>query len=336
MAIKNYIIATILLLILLFGFIHSLELGEYTISLFGFSQTLPATVWIVVPVLFLGVMSTLHMIYHGVIIYFKSKLMSMDQEQIIDFLSAKLLDKDYKANFKTKKFKELSSILNQFEIGVKKESFSSSSEDLNKVVSSIQNINNGLYVRERDLKIDENSSLAQANLINKINEQVDFAVEIVKKAEKYDFKVVKIAFLKVLDEKSMTTVKKIYKNVNLDKELACKLFEKDIKNEEFGFENIEILDILKNIKLTKDEYVELAKNYKSSLNPDKLIELFENLSLENEDATTAYLYVLNDFEMIDKLREVLANSSNEDYLPFKALIDLKDSGKHYTIENLTL
>ena len=57
--------------------------------------------------------------------------------------------------------------------------------------------------------------------------------------------------MKSLSEKSMTTIKKIYKNVNLDKELTIKLLEKNIENSEFGFENNEILELVKNIKLDR-------------------------------------------------------------------------------------
>ena len=39
--------------------------------------------------------------------------------------------------------------------------------------------------------------------------------------------------------------------------------------------------------------------------------------------------------MIDKLREVLANTNENDYVAFKALVDLKDAGKHYNLENLS-
>ena len=133
----------------------------------------------------------------------------------------------------------------------------------------------------------------------------------------------------------MTTIKKIYKNVNLDKELTIKLLEKNIENSEFGFENNEILELVKNIKLSKDDYIQLAKKYKNSLNPDVLIELFEKISQEQEEATVAYLYILSEFEMKDKLRENLVNREGNDFAPFKALIELKDAGKHYSLESLS-
>lgn len=335
MGLKNYIISTVLLIILLFGFVYSLELGEYTLTIFGFSQTLPISVWIVLPVLFLVLVTYLHIVFYGLVNYFKIKLSEADQDNIIDLIKAKLLQKEHKIGFRTKRFKEISTILNQLDLNVRKDSFSSSNEDINKVVTSIQDVNNGIFIKEKELKSDENSDLYRKNLVNKINEQADFAVDIVKKADKYDSQIVKTAFLKALEDKSMTTIKKIYKNVTLDKEMACKLLEKDKDNSEFGFENTELVEIIKNLKFTKDEYLSIAKKYKNSLTPDKLIDVFEKLSNDDEEALNAYLYILNEFEMIDKLREILANTQDEEYLIFKALLDLKDAGKHYNLENLT-
>ena len=39
--------------------------------------------------------------------------------------------------------------------------------------------------------------------------------------------------------------------------------------------------------------------------------------------------------MIDKVREVLANTKESEYSPFKALLDLKEAGKHYNLEAIS-
>lgn len=52
MGLKSYIVSTILLTIILFGFVHSLELGDYTLSLFGFEETFSVSVWFILPVVF--------------------------------------------------------------------------------------------------------------------------------------------------------------------------------------------------------------------------------------------------------------------------------------------
>ncbi|MFW2427698.1 hypothetical protein ACN4F5_12035, partial [Aliarcobacter butzleri] len=49
----------------------------------------------------------------------------------------------------------------------------------------------------------------------------------------------------------------------------------------------------------------------------------------------ADLHALGEFEMADKVREVLANAEENEFLPFKALVDLKDAGKKYNVETLS-
>ena len=218
---------------------------------------------------------------------------------------------------------------------VKDSTFSSTDSDLNKLVAHIQDIKAGKYVNDKSLKLNEMSKLANLNMLNKVNEQVDFAVEVLKKVENYSSNVVRQSFENVIAEKSMTTIKKLYKNVNLDKELAKKLFEKDAENNEFGFTSEEILKIVKDLDFTKEDYMALAKNYETILKPDQIIALFEKLSSELEDATPAYLHVLFEYEMIDKVREVVGTTAENEFTAFKALLDLKDAGKHYDLESIS-
>lgn len=334
MGLKIYIVATIAFIIVLFGYVHSLELGEYSFSMFDNTLTYPVSLWVILPVIVLVLATYLHIIFYGLVKYIKQKLVDSDLETVFDLISSKVSGKENKTRFRTKKFKELSMVLSQLDIDAKSDVFTSTNEELNKVVSAVQNINAGKYVSEKIIKLDESSSIAKQNLINKINEQVDFSVEVLKKSDNYDYKIVKLSFLNVLKGKSMTTVKKLYKNIKLDKELAFKLFEKDVENSEFGFSNEEIIDIIKTLNFTKNDYLELSKIYKKTLTPDKLIFIFEKLSVDFEEATSAYLFILSEFEMIDKLREVLSNTQDNEYMAFKALLDLKDAGKHYTLEEL--
>ena len=48
-----------------------------------------------------------------------------------------------------------------------------------------------------------------------------------------------------------------------------------------------------------------------------------------------YYSILFEFEMIDTLREVLDATSNKDFKAFRALLDLKDNSKHYTLETIS-
>lgn len=335
MGLKKYIIATLIFIIVVFGYVYSLELGDFEALLLGYSLSLPASVWIIFPVLVIVFVTYLHIIFYGVINYFRQRAVTKDHESMIEFIKSGLLEKTNTVKFRTKEFKNLSSILAQFDITPKAERFTSSDEDLNKIVGNIQDVRDGKYVNEKSFKVNENSKLANLNLLNKVNEQIDFAVDVLKKPENYLQNIVRQAFVNVLNEKSMTTIKKVYKNIKLDKELSFKLFEKDATNNEFGFSADEILAIVKDLEFTKNDYLAMAKIYEKMSKPDQIIATFEKLSQEVEDATAAYLHVLCEYEMIDKVKEIVALTPNNEFSAFKALLDLKESGKYYNLETIS-
>ena len=335
MGLKKYFIFSVILIVAIFGFVYSLELGEYNVSLFDYSLALPISVWMIMPISLLALATIVHLLWYSVINFFKKRAIAKDYEAMIKMIKSNLLDKNEVYKFKTQDFKNLSSILSQLKIDVQENRFSCFDDELNKIVANVQDVKNGKYVSDKSFKVNETTNLANLNMLNKVNEQIDFAVDVLKKPESFSSNIVLKSFENVLKEKSMTTMKKLYKNVKLDKEMAKKLFEKDAANNEFGFTSEEILKIVKDLDYDKNDYLALAKNYETILKPDQIIALFEKLSLELEDAIPAYLHVLFEYEMIDKAREVLANTKDNEYPAFKALIDLKEAGKHYNLEAIS-
>ncbi|RXK11945.1 hypothetical protein CP965_12265 [Halarcobacter mediterraneus] len=335
MGLKKYIGFSLLLIIAISLYVYSVESGSYEITILDYTMQLPTVLWIIIPVALLFFFSVLHLIFYGSLNFFKTRGFIKDEENIVELIKASLLEKEEKKKFKTQAFKNLASILRQLKFDTKDTTFTSKDEELNNIVSLIKDIKDGKYVTDKNFRLDEKSSLGKKNLINKVNEQIDFAVDILKKQEQYDKEVVKAAFFNVLENKSMTTVKKVYTNVELTKDMALKLFLKDVDNTDFGLTKEEILKITKELNYTKEEFITLAKLYKNTLNPDKLLDLFETLSNENEEAAGAYFYVLLELEMIENLNDLLAGYKDDEFKAYRALLDLKQAGKHYSIDDIT-
>jgi hypothetical protein len=335
MGFKKYIVFSVLFIAAIYGYTFSLELGDYRVTILDISLTLPVAAWIILPLVLLFLATIGHILFYGLINVFRQRSINKDQETMITLIKSNLLEKKNTKRFKTKGFKDLSAVLSQFNFSIKDTSFSSKDEELNKLVANIQDIKSGTYVTDKSLKLNEVSSLANINMLNKVNEQTDFAVEVLKKPENFSANVIRQSFINVLNDKTMTTIKKLYKNVKLDKELARMLFEKDAANNEFGFTSDEISKIVKDLEYTTEDYLALARNYESILQPDQIIVLFEKLSSEIDESTPAYLHVLFEYEMIDKVREIVDTTPEGEYSAFKALLDLKDSGKHYDLESIS-
>jgi len=332
---KTYIGFSLLLLIAVGVGGYIIQDGEYQITIAEYSLTLPIVAWVLAPAIVLFVFSVLHLMFYGSVNYCKNRGFNKDEETIVETIKSILLQKEDKKKFKTSGYKNVASILNQFNMDVKDSAFTSSSESLNQVVSQIKDIKAGKFVNEKPLKLKSDSLLAKQNLINKINEQVDYAVDVLKKATQFSPDVTRVAYFNVLENKSMTTIKKVYNNVILDKEMALKLFLKDIDNADFGLSKEEILKITKSLNYSKEEYITLAKLYKDGLTPDKFLQLFETISEDNDVAMDAYFYVLLELEMIDKTKEVLSGYPENEYVAVRALLDLKDAGKHYSMDDIT-
>lgn len=335
MGFKKYIVFSALFIGVIFGYTFSLELGDFKVTLFDISLLLPIAVWIIAPLVVLFIATVLHILFYGLINAFKQRAIEKDKETMINLIKSNLLEKNLPKRFKTKAFKEMSAIISQLKLNVRDSNFTSSDSELNFLISNIQDIKAGKFVSDKSLKLNERSELSNQNLINKVNEQIDFSVEVLKKSENYPQNIVKQSFINVINEKSMTTVKKLYKNIKLDKDLARRLFEKDAANNEFGFTSEEISKIVKDLEYTTEDYLALARNYESILQPDQIIALFEKLSEEIDASTPAYLHVLFEYEMIDKVREIIDTTPEGEYTSFKALLDLKDAGKHYDLESIS-
>jgi len=332
---KKYIGFSLLLIIAVALYVYSVESGSYEITVLDYTMQLPTVLWIIIPVAALFFFTVLHLVFYGSLNFFKTRGFIKDEESIVETIKSLLLQKEDKRRFKTQGYKNLASILKQLDISVKEGTFTSSNEELNTIVASIKDIESGKHIADKSLKLNPDSALAKKNLINKINEQIDYAVDVLKKQDNFAEEVVKAAFYTVLENKSMTTVKKVYSNVKLTKDMALKLFLKDIDNSEFGLSKEEIQKITKSLDYTEQEFLTLAKLYKDALNPDKLLDLFETLSNDNEAAVGAYFYILLELEMIEKLKDLLSGYNDDEHKAIRAVLDLKDAGKHYSLEDIT-
>ena len=180
MGLKKYVIFSIILIIVVFGYTYSLELGNYNITILNFSLELPVAAWVILPLALLSLVTYLHLLFYGLINYFKKRAVKKDHETMIDLVKSNLLEKTDLIKFKTKDFKNLHSILSQLKLNVKDSRFTSTDEELNKIVANIQDIQDGKFVTDKSFKISEISSLANLNILIKVNVQIDFAVDVLK------------------------------------------------------------------------------------------------------------------------------------------------------------
>ncbi|WP_419770456.1 MAG: hypothetical protein ACNI3C_01310 [Candidatus Marinarcus sp.] len=334
MGLKKYIVASIVFIAVVAGYVFSIQKTDFQIMLFEKTFTLPVALWVILPLVVLFLASILHMVFYGLKHYIETMGVAKDKENMIKCLKNSLLKKDETIKFKNSLFKDIAEFLSQVNVEIKTETFNSNNKEIRELAKAIVDINHGKYT-SLSVKLDATNALAKKNSINKINEQIDFALDVLKRPSNHSFEEIEAAFYKVLEGKSMTSIKKILPNIKMNKEMLMELFKRDSVQTEFSLDKDELLKEIKSAEFTSNEFIQIAKMYKSSLIPDEIIEIFEELSNHNELAQEAYMYVLFEFEMIDKIRDIFSSSSKEEYSAFRALLDLKDSGKNYTLDSIS-
>jgi len=339
MGFKKYIVASLILIALTAGYVYSLDMGNYNliISELDLNITLPIYVWIIVPTAALFVASILHMIFYGAKSYFTRKTMLKDISKISGVVKDRLLNNKSNTIIKTKELKEVASVLNQLEIDLTKDKLDTTIPTISKASENISKINNGEYVSIKDLKLENSNPLTKANILNRVKNDDNYAIVVLKAASVHEASTVEVAFSRIIENKSFDTVKKLAANITLTKDMVKLLLAKDAKaSKDFSLTNSEILVYIQDCKLTNKELITIARDYKRNMSPEQLIKLFEDISANDESLTESYLYVLFEYEMIEQIREILVNSQNDEFTLFKALLDLKDAGKHYNYDSLAI
>lgn len=334
MGLKKYVAFSLVLIVAVYVYTFSIASASYTINILDYTFTFPIAVWVILPISVLFILTVLHITFYGFKGYLETNSMKKDESNIVEYLKDLSLQNNSNKSFKQQSLKELSEILSQLKLSPKGEKFTSSNSEIESIFQNIIKINAGEYVSDKSLKFNKSGSIYEKNQINRATTDVDFAIDVLKKSETFSSKTVKAAFINVVSNKSMTTIKKVLDGIKLDKEMFEILINKDSENAEFALEHETLIKYIKEIGFDKKDFINLANLYKKSVTPDALISLFETLSNENEQALDAYFIILFEYEMIDKVREILSGYPEQEFQTYRALLDLKDAGKLYTLETL--
>jgi len=272
---KKYSIISILFIAIVGLFIYLNSNSSTTYNMFGIEITLYDALW---SVLFLIIFYLISISYFGLEKFrqfnFK-RTIQKDRKNILKNIENKFLFKN--TNIKLKElteFEELIDMLNGDKLTFQKSEQFSFLEDLAK-------IQNKEIVDLSKLKLDKENPWYLKNLENKIEAQ---DLEAAKEALNTPLKE---KALKLLSQKS--ELKKILaNNYPITKETILNNLDSD-----------RLKELIEKSNLTNHDYIEIAqKLYKTTTIPETLLELFENKLI-------AYVYLLIEYEMIDKAYEIV-------------------------------
>ena len=332
-----YIIASIILMATVGVFVYMVEPGNYSYNELGFPLELPIYIWIVLPMSALMLASLLHMMFYGTKNFFKFKKWENDTNTLNDALYWALLNEPKAHKFNLPQLKQTASLLSVSNIKVKG-MVDEASEKLGETLTIISDIEKGEYVDLKAKKLsnilsDENP-LVKKNILNRLEKDENFAEEVIQNRLSYNEAVFKIALGKFV---TRTTFVKAQKHVNLfDRESLLGLLERVTSENDLGLTKA-ILDkfiIALESTLECKDYLIISTTMMKQLSPVENLMVWKEYQSKYSKSEIAYLYLLFEYEMIDKAGEYLDEHDKEDFKRFRALYDLKKEHKKYKITDL--
>lgn len=332
MGVKKYIFFSFVLIALCGLYVFTFQDGSYLIEFFGVPITLKIAVWVVLPMALLAIFSVAHLLYYNMKVYMANRSLIKDYENYKQSCKLALLGEESNVTYKTDWFKLSNQMLSLTKS--KKEGLKSLEDvELKKICEDLSNVENGEYVDLKHYKLKSDNPILIQNRLNQLSKEPKIASDILRECDgKLESELCKKAFQSLIDHGSFTEIKKY--NFPLTAQNVITLIKRKLDKEDNLFIEDSQLDILiRETPMDKYEYLEVARMLKRELNPDTLVAMYENLYYNEQKAGKAYLYILFELQMLEKAREVLQNSDENEFKGYKTFLFLRDNGKNMDIKH---
>jgi len=326
MKLKIYTLASILLILAVSVYTY-VNFGDAIINhkIYTFEIALPLYIWVVVPAIILFIASFLHMLFYGMKLKFEISRWHKDALNLKDMFNALLIAKNKKLHVKHKELKEIADALENAKIKI-----SGTIDTLNSDNSLLENmqtnktIHEGGYVKLAKSGYDKQSDIIVKNSLNRLQNEQDFAKQVIKNKENYAPVVVENAIVVYAQTMSDKEIKTLLDSINKD---ALHILIKRIKNGSLQID----AQIAQSLYAKCDQSLlyEFVDAVKTQLKPDVTLNLFKSLYEKDVNAKEFYIYLLLEFEMTEQAREILVEEEGFD--AYKAYLDLIDAGKRYPL-----
>lgn len=331
MGLKKYILFAIIFIVAVGAYVYSFNGDTYTLTFFGVPVSLKIAIWVVLPAAVLVIASALHMLFYSFKNYLTQRNLQKDYKTYLQYAKQHMLGNDIDMNFTTKWYDLPSRVLKHFKFDASKDASDINNEELKEVIESLRKIESGEFVSLKKFKLPKDNYFVKKNLLNKLSSDKKESENILKNCEDKSDEICKKAFEKYCEYASFGDIKK--QGFKIERELFDKLLKRfEDSNDEFKLNVEDIKEQLNGYDLDKKEYLSYAKRLKKLLNPEAVLSIFETISNEKEEALQAYLYLLFEFQMIDKAREVLLSLRENECEKFRYILELKDCGKNFDID----
>ena len=324
-----YVITSVLFLIAVAVATYMVNPSTYSFDVFGIHlPSLPIALWVALPVALLAIFSFLHILFYGTKSFFQNKKLRNDINRVDEAVYWSLIKEPTQVKFNNQDLQKKIGLLANSTLDVIATDNLETTDKLKDVVSTLNKINSGEWIDLKKVKfakhLSENNTIAIKNELNHIDSDNKYALKVVDFRDKYKNDIVQKALDTIIQTEDFFTLKKYAKDIG--KERFFKLLDrvKDDKDNKLGFS----LDMFKSFMDSynlecKDYYKGAEVLFENSENPEANLELYKAYASKDDKATAGYLYLLFRYEMLDKVRDVLDEHTNDEYRAFRGLLTLK-------------
>ncbi len=332
-----YILASIVLMAMVGVFIYTINPNDYSNNFFGIYISMPVAVWVMIPMFLLMLASLVHMMFYGTKNFFRFRRWEKDSDKLNNALYWSLLNEPKQYKFNLPKLKETASLLQVSNIKVNG-TVDGVSEKIQSALNILSELDKGECVDFKDKKLTEalssDNPLVIKNHINCLKKETNFAEDVLQSKERYSDIVFKKALETFANSATFLKARRHSKIFNRDSFIT--LISRITRDDNLGLSTT-ILDefiVDLNSELKCSDFLLIANITKKQLTPDENLKLFREYDKKYTKAQTAYIYLLFEYEMIEKAGEYLDEHDPHEFMRFRALYDLKKEHTKYKITDL--
>ncbi len=330
-----YIFASLTFAVMVGIFTYTVNPNNYIVEILGINFNFPISVWVVLPMMLLLVFTVIHMIFYGLKGYFKLKKWRKDALTLENALYWSIVKEPKEHKYLIPEIASSAVLLKEANIDVL-DNIESLSPRLAKVLNIVRKINSGEYVDLNENKMSkvfkEGNPLLIKNRMNHLESSDKFVEDVMKSHASFSNSV-RMKALEIFSKKE--TFFKVRKYIGIfDNKNFFVMLDRVNKTEDMELTADILNDFISTLKLTCTEFVKIANTTKKIFRPDENLKLFKKYQKDNPKAQHAYLYLLFEYELMDEVASYLDENDERDFIKERALLELKNSNRHYKIEDL--
>ena len=321
---RRYVLYTLIYLVLVWILVFTKIDAHYILDLHWYQLDLHVATWFVAPIAIFALLSLIHISYYGLKNFFDARAVKSDLNQYLDLAKETYLGLESNKDFKTDLYSlpgEITRSLSPWKIEIepkfKNEEIANAYELSKKVI-------NGEACEIKRYRLSKLNPLFVQNEKNKIDANYTHAISIINDQSNENQNLKAYARNAIIQNAKFDEISKI--NFNLTNEEFFVLLDRYV-NKKLELESQDLYNLINKNEFSQEEYIKIALKLKKFVNPDQLISIFEQLKSEHFEAKEAYLYILYDLQMIDKLNQIMVSDEDNDFERIKILLFLREHGK---------